>query len=75
MSMIQLNSDISNDIQAKMNQLKDMSGIDLETQLKLWNETLSYRREYIRTHSTAEILMEYPTYLNPFLVNNLYFIN
>lgn len=75
MIMIQLNDEISNDMQAKIIQLRDASQIDRETQLKLWKETLTYRREYIRNHSTAEILMEFPTYSNPFLVNNLDFVN
>lgn len=73
MIMIQYNDDISNDIQAKINQLKDISQIDPQSQLKLWKETLPYRREYIRNRSTAEILIEFPTYSNPSLVNKFIF--
>lgn len=75
MIMIQLNDDIPNDLQSKINQLKDISQIDLRSQLKLWKETFPYRREYIRNHSTSEILLEFPTYSNPFLVINLDFVN
>ncbi|CAM2714273.1 unnamed protein product [Rotaria socialis] len=47
MIIIQYNDDISNDIETKVNRLRDLSQIDVDTQLKLWKETLHCRRPSI----------------------------
>lgn len=68
MIMIHVSSDEPGDLQAKINQLKDITQIDRETQLKLWKETLAFRRDFMRNHSTSEILVEFPGYSSAFLV-------
>jgi hypothetical protein len=69
MIIIPYNDEISNDIQTKVNQLRDISQIDVHTQLKLWKETLHFRRQSIRNRSTADILKDFPGYSNSLLVN------
>ncbi|CAF3514816.1 unnamed protein product [Adineta steineri] len=57
-------------MQLEAEQLRDMSPIDINNQLKLWNEIMQVRRQYIRENSTTDILKEFPGYSNPTLVNN-----
>ncbi|CAF2060439.1 unnamed protein product [Rotaria magnacalcarata] len=68
MIIIPYNDDISNDIETKVNRLRDLSQIDVDTQLKLWKETLHCRRQSIRNRSTADILKDFPGYSNSLLV-------
>jgi hypothetical protein len=59
----------SNEIQSKVEQLRDLSQIDLNIQLRLWKETIGFRRKIVRNQSTSDILKNFPAYGNPFLVN------
>jgi hypothetical protein len=56
-------------MQLKAEQLRDISPIDINDQLKLWNETMQVRRQYIRENSTSDVLKEFPGYSNPILVS------
>ena len=58
----------SDDIQSKANQLRDISKMDIQSQQRLWGETLHFRRESIRDRSTADILKDFPGYANGLLV-------
>ncbi|CAF4691735.1 unnamed protein product [Rotaria sp. Silwood2] len=49
-----------NNIQTKAEMLRDVSDIDIRTQLHLWQETLHFRRQYVRSRPTLEILKEFP---------------
>jgi hypothetical protein len=50
----------SNEIQSKVEQLRDLSQIDLNIQLRLWKETIGFRRQIVRNQSTSDILTLYP---------------
>ena len=63
------------DAQSKAERLRDESGIDINTQLMLWKQTLQYRRQYIRNRSTSDILKEFPGYSNPILVSLFFAIS
>ncbi|CAM2726060.1 unnamed protein product [Rotaria socialis] len=62
------NDDASNDIQLKVDQLRDTTTIDIHTQLRLWKETLYFRRQSIRDRSTADALKDFSGYGNSLLV-------
>jgi hypothetical protein len=64
--------EISNDIQSKVEQLRDLSQIDVGTQLRLWNETFGFRHQIVRDQSTNDILNNFPAYSNSFLVNKFF---
>lgn len=64
------NDDNSSDVQAKAKQLKDLTQLDLNTQLNLWKETFYLRRRSIRDRSTRDILQDFPGYSNSFLVSH-----
>ncbi|CAF5175888.1 unnamed protein product, partial [Rotaria sp. Silwood1] len=49
-------------------QLRDTTTIDIHTQLRLWKETLCFRRQSIGNRSTTDILKDFPGYTNPLLV-------
>jgi hypothetical protein len=57
-----------NDIQIKAKTLRDDTGIDVNTRLNLWKETVHVRRKIIRDKPTLEILEEFPGYKDPVLV-------
>ncbi|CAF4195511.1 unnamed protein product [Adineta steineri] len=63
------NDEKPDDIGAKVNQLRNMSQTDVLTQLKLWKETLHFRRQSIKDHSTEDIIKDFPGYSNSLLVN------
>ncbi len=69
MIIIPYNDEISNDVQTKANELRDISQFDVHTQLKLWKETLHFRRQSVRNLSTADIVKDFPGYSNSLLVN------
>ncbi|CAF2628893.1 unnamed protein product [Rotaria sp. Silwood2] len=56
------------EIQTKAEKLRNVSQIDLSTQLQIWQETVHFRRQSIRNRLTAEILREFPGYSNPLFV-------
>ncbi|CAF1319352.1 unnamed protein product [Adineta steineri] len=66
--VIPYNDHIANNIEEKINQLQDVSEIDAETRLKLWKETFSCRREYVRIQSTFDIVQKFPGYADSFLI-------
>ncbi|CAF3996188.1 unnamed protein product, partial [Adineta steineri] len=66
--VIPYNDHIANNIEEKINQLQDVSEIDAETRLKLWKETFSCRREYVRNQSTSDIVQKFPGYADSFLI-------
>ena len=43
--------------------------MDIHTQLRLWKETLHFRRQSITNRSTTDVLKNFPGYNNPLLVN------
>ncbi|CAF1362987.1 unnamed protein product [Adineta steineri] len=55
-------------MQLKAEQLRDISPIDINNQMMLWNETMQVRRQYIRENSTSDIVKEFPGYSNPTLI-------
>ncbi|CAF3902377.1 unnamed protein product [Rotaria sordida] len=55
-------------IQTKAEKLRDLSDIDIHTQLHLWQETVHFRRQCIREKPTSEILKEFPGYSNQLLI-------
>lgn len=57
------------DVQEKIEKLQNISEIDLNTQIKLWRETLHFRRQTIRDKTTSDILKEFPYYSNPVFVS------
>ena len=57
------------EIQSKLDQLRDNSQMDIHMQLRLWRETLSCRRQSIRDRSTTDILKDFPGYGNALLVD------
>jgi hypothetical protein len=63
---------ISNDIQSKVEQLRDLSQVNVDTQLRLWKETFRFRRQIVRDQSTNDILNNFPAYSNSFLVNKFF---
>lgn len=69
MMIIPPNDDASDEIQSKADQLRDTSQIDIHTQLRLWKETLYFRRQSIRDRSTTDIIKDFPGYGNALLVN------
>lgn len=69
MIVVPFDDKLSNDVQAKSEQLRDSTGIDINTQLELWKETLPYRRKLIRDQSTIDILKDFPCYSNPIFVS------
>ncbi|CAF4060894.1 unnamed protein product [Rotaria sp. Silwood2] len=68
MVIIPYNDDASNDIQLKLDQLRDTTTIDIHTQLYLWKETFCFRRQSIRDRSTADVLKDFSGYGNSLLV-------
>jgi hypothetical protein len=56
------------DIQSKAEKLRNVSQIDISTQVHIWQETVHFRRQSIRNRLTVEILEEFPGYLNPLFV-------
>jgi hypothetical protein len=66
------NDDASNDIQLKVDQLRDTTTIDIHTQLRLWKETLYFRRQSIRDRSTADALKDFSGYGNSLLVSQFF---
>jgi hypothetical protein len=69
MMIISPNDDVSDEVQLKADQLRDNPQIDIHTQLRLWKETLHFRRQSIRDQSTTDILKDFPGYGNTLLVN------
>ncbi|CAF1480114.1 unnamed protein product, partial [Rotaria sordida] len=55
-------------IQTKAEKLRDLSDIDIHTQLHLWQETVHFRHQCIREKPTSEILKEFPGYSNQLLI-------
>ncbi len=62
-------NEVSNEIQSKVEQLRDLSQIDVNTQLRLWKETFGFRRQIVRDQLTTDIIKNFPAYSDPFLVN------
>ncbi|CAF1077589.1 unnamed protein product [Adineta steineri] len=62
------NDEKPDEIEAKANQLRNMSPTDVLTQLKLWKETLHFRRQSIKDHSTEDIINDFPGYSNSLLI-------
>ncbi|CAF1262294.1 unnamed protein product [Adineta ricciae] len=60
--------EISNDIDTKVEQLKNLSQFDHNTQLRLWRETFARRRQTVRAGSTNDILKQFPAYSNAFFI-------
>jgi hypothetical protein len=60
-----------NNIETKINQLRDDSEIDFDTRMNLWRETIHLRRKNVRDRTTAEILEEFIGYKDPVLVSLL----
>jgi hypothetical protein len=56
------------DIESKAEKLRDDFQIDLITQLRLWKETIHFRRKCVRDQSTSDILRQFPGYSDPVLV-------
>jgi hypothetical protein len=69
MIILPYNNEVSNDIQSKVEQLRNLSQIDVDTRLTLWKETFYFRRQSIRDRSTADILNDFPGYGDSLLVN------
>jgi len=66
--LVSFDDERSDDIQSKVEQLRDTSQIDLNTQLNLWRQTIHFRRNQIRDQPTSEILEQFPGYNNSLLV-------
>ena len=62
----------SDEVQSKAEQLRDLSQLDVDTQLKLWKETFYFRRQSIRDRSTIDILHDFPGYRDSLLVKNFF---
>ncbi|CAF1501583.1 unnamed protein product [Adineta ricciae] len=60
--------EISNDMDTKVEQLKNLSQFDHSTQLRLWRETFALRRQSVRAGSTNDILKQFPAYSNDFFI-------
>ena len=73
MAVMHFDDEPSNEMQAKSNQLRDLTDMDVATQVKLWKETVHYRRKEVRDQSTVDILKKFPGYTNSVLVSQ--FIN
>jgi hypothetical protein len=52
----------------KTDKLRDDPYLDISTRVLLWKETVHVRRKRIRDRSTVEILIEFPGYTDPVLV-------
>lgn len=61
--------EISNEIQSKVEQLKDLTLGDISSLTGLWNETFVFRRQVVRDQATSDIINTFPAYSNDFLVN------
>jgi hypothetical protein len=68
MIVLPYNDEISNDIQLKVEELRDLSQLDVDTRLSLWKETFYFRRQSIRDRSTSDILNDFPGYSDSLLV-------
>jgi hypothetical protein len=68
MIILPYNNEVSNDIQSKVEQLRDLSQIDVDTRLSFWKETFYFRRQCIRDRSTGDILNDFPGYGDSLLV-------
>ena len=68
MIVLPYNDEISNDIQLKVEKLRDLSQLDVDTRLSLWKETFYFRRQSIRDRSTSDILNDFPGYGDSLLV-------
>ncbi|CAF4179792.1 unnamed protein product, partial [Rotaria sordida] len=60
--------DTLNNIQIKVNQLRDDSDIDVNARVQLWKETIHVRRKNIRERPTSEIVEEFSRYADPILI-------
>ena len=69
MIVVSFDNELSNEIQTKSEQLRDTIGIDINTQLELWKETLPYRQKLVRDRSTTDILKDFPGYSNSIFVS------
>jgi hypothetical protein len=69
MVVVSLDNELSNEIQTKSEHLRDTTGIDINTQLELWKETLPYRRKLVRDRSTTDILKHFPGYSNSVFIS------
>ena len=69
MIILPYNNEVSNDIQSKVEKLRNLSQIDVDTRLTLWKETFYFRRQSIRDRSTVDILNDFPGYGDSLLVN------
>ncbi|CAF4012876.1 unnamed protein product, partial [Rotaria magnacalcarata] len=67
MIIIPHNNETLNDIQLKVDQLRDTTTIDIHTQLHLWKETFYFHRQSIGDRSTADVLKDSPSYDNSLL--------
>jgi hypothetical protein len=56
------------DIQAKAKQLRDVSYIDINTQLHLWKEIAHLRRQYERNRSVVKVPKEFLGHSNQLLM-------
>ncbi|CAF1394708.1 unnamed protein product [Adineta ricciae] len=68
MILLPNNDEMSDDIQTKADQLRHISQIDVVSQLKLWKETLYFRRQSINNRSTEDIMKDFPGYSYSLLV-------
>lgn len=66
---------ISDDnLRSKVEQLREFTQIDVDTQLRLWSETFRFRRQTIRDQSTNDVVNLFPAYTNSFLVSKIFTI-
>lgn len=63
------NTELSDEMRCKVTELKNFSKLDTNTQLRLWKETFTVRRQAIRDQSTSDVMKTFPAYSNAFLVN------
>lgn len=73
MTIVSPTDNASDGIQSKTDQLRDILQIEVQSQVRLWKETLHFRRESIRDRSIGDILGDCPGYGNVLLVNELEF--
>ncbi|CAF3367851.1 unnamed protein product [Rotaria sp. Silwood2] len=68
MVIMPYNNQISDEIQSMVVQLQNFSQLDVNTQLRLWKETFTFRRQVVRDQSTSDIMKNFPAYSDAFLV-------
>ncbi|CAF4096159.1 unnamed protein product, partial [Rotaria sordida] len=66
--LMNYDDDILNNIQMKVNQLRDDPDIDVNARVQLWKETIHVRRKNIREWTTSEIVEEFSRYADPILI-------